>query len=137
MWLLSLILLILLGLLGIASWLKSRRPEVAGHLGPLESVEGWIGLLGLIWGLFLLLRWIASLGVMSSAPGLMLIALITALAIAALGLILALPLLRSLIGDNRFTGTLADLTGKLLPYKVGFGFVCLALALYSLLSAAF
>ncbi|MGA9341882.1 MAG: hypothetical protein WBV61_06060 [Rhodanobacteraceae bacterium] len=137
MWLLSLILLILLGLLGISSWLKIRRPGVDDHLRPLESVEGWIGLIGLIWGLFLLLRWIAGLGALRFAPGLMLLALITALVIAATGLIIAMPLLRSLIGSNRFTGSLEELTAKLMPYKVGLGFACLALALYSLLNAVF
>ena len=47
MWLLDLILLILLGVLGIASWLKGRQPKIAGQLGPLEGVAGWIGLVGL------------------------------------------------------------------------------------------
>ena len=132
MWLLDLILLILLGVLGIASWLKGRQPKLGGQLGPLEGVAGWIGLVGLIWGIILLLRWIAALGAFSFAPGMMLIALVVALVISALSLILALPTLRTLLGSNDFTNKMADLAGKLGPYKVGLGFACLILALYSL-----
>lgn len=131
MWLLDLILLILLGILGIAAWLKTQQPKLGAQLGPLESVSGWIGLVGLIWGIVLLLRWIAAIGAFSFAPGTMLIALVVALVISALSLILALPVLRNLLGSNDFTNRIADLAGKLGPYKVGLGFACLVLALYS------
>jgi len=132
MWLIDLLLLILLGILGIASWLKSSQPKIGGQLAPLESISGWVGLVGLIWGIILLLRWIAALGAFSFAPGMMLIALVVALVISALSLILALPTLRTLLGSNDFTNKMADLAGKLGPYKVGLGFACLILALYSL-----
>jgi len=132
MWLIDLLLLILLGILGIASWLKSSQPKLGGQLAPLESISGWVGLVGLIWGIILLLRWIAALGAFSFAPGMMLIALVVALVISALSLILALPTLRTLLGSNDFTNRMADLAGKLGPYKVGLGFACLILALYSL-----
>jgi hypothetical protein len=132
MWLLDLVLLILLGILGIASWLKTRQPKLGGQLGPLESVSGWIGLVGLIWGVILLLRWIGAVGAFNFAPGMMLIALAVALVVTALSLILALPVLRSLLGSNDFTNKMAQLADKLGPYKVGLGFACLLLALYSL-----
>ena len=132
MWLIDLLLLILLGILGIASWLKSSQPKIGGQFAPLESISGWVGLVGLIWGIILLLRWIAALGAFSFAPGMMLIALVVALVISALSLILALPTLRTLLGSNDFTNRMADLAGKLGPYKVGLGFACLILALYSL-----
>ena len=134
MWLLNVILLILLGVLGIASWLKSRQPNLGSQLGQLESIAGWIGLVGLIWGLVLLLQWLSAIGAFSFAPGVMLIALVVDLVIIALSLILALPVLRSLFGSNNFTNKMAELAGKLGPYKVGLGFACLVLALYTLLS---
>jgi hypothetical protein len=132
MWLIDLVLLILLGILGITSWLKTQQPKLGAQLGPLESVSGWIGLAGLIWGIILLLRWIGAIGAFSFAPGMMLIALAVALVICALSLILALPTLRTLLGGNTFTNKMAELTTKLGPYKVGLGFACLVLALYSL-----
>jgi hypothetical protein len=136
MWLLDLVLLLLLGVLGIASWLKSSQPRLGGQLGPLEGVSGWIGLAGLVWGIVLLLRWISALGVFGFAPGAMLITLAVALVIISLSLILALPTLRSLFGSNDFTNKTAELAGKLAPYKVGLGFACLVLALYTLLTVA-
>jgi hypothetical protein len=132
MWLIDLVLLILLGILGIASWLRTQQPKLAGQLGPLESVSGWIGLAGLVWGIILLLRWISVIGAFSFAPGMVLIALAVALVISALSLILALPTLRSLLGSNDLTNKMAELATKLGPYKVGLGFACLLLALYAL-----
>jgi hypothetical protein len=132
MWLIDLILLVLLGLLGIASWLKTTQPKFAAQLRPLESIAGWVGLAGLVWGIVLLLRWISALGAFSFAPGSMLIALFVALVICAMSLILALPVLRQLFGSNDFTNRMAQLADRLGPYKVGLGFACLVLALYAL-----
>jgi uncharacterized protein YacL len=136
MWLVSLILLVLLGLLGIASWLKSRQPNLNQQIGQLESIEGWVGIVGLIWGIVLLLRWLSALGLFGYAPGMMIISLLTALVVIALSLILALPQLKTLFGSNDFTGKMGDLASRLGPYKVGLGFACLVLALYSLLAMA-
>lgn len=132
MWLIDLLLLIVLGILGIASWLKTQQPKLGAQLGPLESVGGWIGLAGLIWAIILLLRWIGALGAFGFAPGAMLIALVDILIIGALSLILSLSTLKSLLGSNDFTNKMGQLAGKLGPYKVGLGFACLVLALYSL-----
>jgi hypothetical protein len=129
--LLTLVLLLLLGVLGIASWLKTRQPNLSQQIGKLEAVEGVIGLVGLVWGLVLLLRWLESLGYYHS---LNLVSLIIALALLSLSLILALPQLRSMIGSNDFTSRLSQLAGKLAPYKMVLGVVCLVLALYLLLS---
>ena len=132
MWLIDIVLLFLLGILGIASWLRGTQPKIAAQLAPLESVAGWIGLAGLVWGVILLLRWISAIGAFSFAPGAVLIALVVALVICAISLILALPILRQLFGSNDFTNRMATLAGRLGPYKVALGFACLVLGLYAL-----
>lgn len=137
MGLLSLILLIVLGVLGISAWLKTQYPAAGGKLGPLEQVEGWIGLVGLVWGVILLLRWLSALNVMQYAPGAFLLGLLIALVILALSLLLGLPVLRSLFGENGFTNKAAQLAERVRPYKIGLGFACLVLALYSLIGQAF
>ena len=40
MWIVSLLLLIALGLLGIASWLRQRKPDASGPLAQLEGIGG-------------------------------------------------------------------------------------------------
>lgn len=137
MWLLTFVLLVLLGVLGIAPWLKARRPDTGRHLQALEQFEGWIGAAGLVWGLLLLLRWLSAIGLMVGAAGAMLVMLLTALVVIALSLILALPLLRSMFGEGSFMAKVSGLTERLLPYKIGLGFACLVLALYSVLGHMF
>ncbi|HET8942358.1 MAG TPA: hypothetical protein VFN13_10275 [Rudaea sp.] len=137
MWLINLILLILLGLLGISPWLKARQAGLRDVLTKLESVEGWIGIAGLIWGIVMLLRWLSVAStIFRYAPGIGLIGLATIVIILALSLILALPQLRSLFGSNDFTNKLGGFTAKLEPFRLGLGFACLLLALYTVFMLA-
>jgi len=125
--------LIVLGVLGIASWLKTQRRDLNGPIGQLEAVEGWIGIAGLVWGIILLLRWLGASSAVGLAPGAWLIALVVALVVTAISLILAMSQLRALFGANDFTNSLARVADRLGPFKVGLGFACLILALYQLL----
>ncbi len=133
-WLLTFALLVLLGFLGIAGWLKAQRPDAGRFLQPIEQFEGWIGAAGLVWGLLLLLRWLSALGMMYSS-GAMLVTLLTALVMIALSLIIALPLLRSMFGSGDFMTRIGHVGDRVLPYKIGLGFACLVLALYSLIGS--
>jgi len=134
MWFLDFIVLIVLGLLGISSWLKNQQPKLGDHVGKLEAFEGWIGVAGLIWGIVLLLQWL-SLGLRYSA-GMSLVALIIVLVILAISLILAMGKLRVLFGSNTFIDKLDGFAKKLAPYRLGLGFACLFLALYMLFALA-
>ena len=137
-WLLvNVILLVLLGVLGIASWLKTQQPKFATQLGKLEAVEGWIGLAGLVWGLIMLLQWLQYASfVLRYAPVHALIGLLIVAVVLALSLILGLPQLRTLVGSNGFTNKLAEFAGKLAPFKMILGVACLFFALYSLVMSS-
>lgn len=138
MYWLSLILLILLGVLGIAGWLRSRQPSAGRALAPLEALSGWVGLLGLIWGVFVLVRAISYIGVMMRyAFGSWLLMVLTGLVITAISLILVAPLLRQLLGRNGFTAAIDGVAAKLGPHRVVLGAACLALALWSILNYVF
>jgi hypothetical protein len=130
----TILLLIALGILGVASWLKVKRPDMATHLKPLEAVEGWIGIAGLVLGLYTLIMWIRALGIFSLIPGRMLVLLACALAIISLSLILAMPVLRTLMGSSDFTNKLAETANRLAPLKMALGVTCLVLAVLSLVS---
>lgn len=132
----SLVLLVALGLLGIASWLRQRKPDAAGPLAQLEGVGGWVGLVGLVWGVVALLQWVLAIGAMASAPLTMAVALASALAITALSLILAMPTVKALAGSNAFTRNLEQTAAKFGPFKVILGAVCLGLAAWSLVMMA-
>lgn len=132
----SLVLLVALGLLGIASWLRQRKPDAAGPLAQLEGIGGWVGLVGLVWGVVAMLQWVLAIGALASAPLLMIMALASALAITALSLILAMPTVTSLAGSNAFTRNLERSAAKFGPFKVILGAVCLGLAAWSLVMMA-
>ena len=136
MWIVSLLLLVALGLLGITSWLRQRKPDAAGPLAQLENVGGWVGLVGLVWGLMLLVNWVLSIGAMAVAPLMMIIALASALVITALSLILAMPMVKTLAGSNDFTRNLERTAAKFGPFKVVLGAVCLGLAAWTLVMTA-
>lgn len=131
MWIVSLLLLVALGVLGVASWLRQKKPEVAGPLAQLEGVGGWVGLVGLVWGLISVFSVLTALSAFSAAPMLMTVALVSALVIVALSLILAMPTLKTLAGSNPFTLKLETLSTQLAGFKMMLGAVCLGLAGYS------
>lgn len=135
---LTFVLLILLGLLGIASWLRSRQPDAGNALSSLESVAGWIGLIGLIWSIVLIVWAIQLMDVMLRYAFIhWLVLVITALVIYALSLILAAPVVRQLIGANGFTDGLNRMAVKFAPHRVVLGFICLGLAAWSLINYLF
>jgi hypothetical protein len=135
-WLINLILLILLGVLGIASWVKTQQPKFGEQLAKLEAFEGWIGLAGLVWGVIMLLQWLQLASYINYAPVHVLIGLLIVLVVIALSLILSATQLRTLIGANDFTNKLAQFTGKLAPYKMILGVACLFFALYTLVASS-
>lgn len=137
MFFVTLIMLLLLGLLGIAPWLKARNRSAKSALRPLEGAAGWVGLVGLVWGLYLLLSWIGYIGLLQHAPGSMLLSLLIALLVCGLSLLLVSPLLQSLLGKNGFTNVVAGLSARLATLQVALGASCLVLALVVLLRAAF
>jgi hypothetical protein len=135
MWIVSFLLLIALGLLGIASWLRQRTPGAAGPLAQLESIGGWVGVVGLVWGLWTLIMWISAIGILASAPLMMIMGLVSVLVMLALSLILAMPLVKKLAGSNGFTNNLEQTAAKAGPFKVILGAVCLAMAVWTLVIA--
>ena len=135
MWIAGLLVLIALGLLGVASWLVARQPSMGGALRQLQGIEAWVGIVGLVWGLVGLFNWIQALRLIGVAPVMVLFALVTVLVVLALSLILALPLLKSWMGRSGATDALANVSGRLAPYKMILGFACLGLAAYSLVRA--
>lgn len=133
MYWLNIITLILLGLLGIAGWIKSRSPQAAGPLAQLESIEGWIGLVGLVLGLWGLINVILHLGALMSVPLSFILALATALAMTALGLLLSFSVLKQFMSGSaaRNMGVLA---ARVAPFKMILGVVCLGVAVWWLVA---
>lgn len=135
MWIVSLLLLVVLGVLGIASAVRAKKPELDGALKQLESIEAWIGVVGMAWALLGLVQWILAIGALAAAPVTMLVALASTLVILALSLILALPLMKSWIGAAQ-GAQLTEVSAKLAPFKSMLGALCLASAVYTIVRIA-
>lgn len=129
---LNVILLILMGALGVAGWLKSRSPQLAGPMAAITGVEGWIGLVGLVWGLYSLINLLLHLGLVTVAPLSFIIGLASALVVIALGLLLSLSMLKQFT-SGATSRNLSLLAARVAPFKMLLGFICLGLAAYSLI----
>jgi hypothetical protein len=134
MWIIGLVILIAVGTLGIASWLKTAKPEIGSKLAPLLAVEGWVGIAGLAWGLVALVQWLLAIGALAAAPLMMIIALASSLVLIALSLILGMGQLRTLAGNNAMTVRLGEVADRLAAFKVVLGAVCLGLAAWTLVA---
>jgi uncharacterized protein involved in cysteine biosynthesis len=131
MWIINVGLLIALGVLGVAALLRQRKPHLDRSIKKLQSVESWVGVVGLIWGLIGLLQWILAIGALAAAPIGMLLSLASILVMLALSLIFSIRLIGSWLGSN-FSSKLAQASERLLPFRVILGGACLAFAAYGL-----
>lgn len=131
MWIINIGLLIALGVLGVAALLRQHKPHLDRSIKKLESVESWVGAVGLIWGLIGLFQWILAIGALAAAPIGMLLSLASILVMLALSLIFAIRLIGSWLGSN-FSSKLAQVSERLLPFRMILGGACLAFAAYGL-----
>lgn len=134
MWIVSMLVLLALGALGVLSWLRVAKPALAVKLAPVEAFGGWIGAFGVLWGVWLLIGFLRALSVIAHAPLTVILAGVAAVAVTALSLILAMPVLKAFIpaGPAAGIGKLAD---RLAPFKVILGAICIGLAAWTLVGA--
>lgn len=115
----STIVALLLGILGAANMIVGKKPEAQDFINKIGPFQGILGVIGLVLGV---------MGILNSLSPFMLIPLIGSAVFAALGLIFALDLIKSVTGSS----ALDSLAAKLMPFKGLMGLVLIGLTAYGL-----
>jgi hypothetical protein len=122
--------LALLGVLGAANLIISRRPDAKEAIGKIAPYQGWIGAGSAIWGAWGLISCVLAIGWMTSAP----IYWFTWVADSAiqlvLGFLLGVGTLKTFIKDPKANEKMDQTIAKLSPYQGTLGLVAIGLGVW-------
>ena len=134
---LTIVILLLLGVLGAASLIVSKKPNAKEAIAKLAPYQGWIGVVGFIWGVWDLIQLITHLGLVTRFP----ILLITMIAVVVceifLGFLLGLGVMKTFIKSPDAQAKLDDRAARMAPKQGFFGLLSLGVGVWLLLVTLF
>jgi hypothetical protein len=137
MWIVTVIILLLGGVLGAANLIVAKKPDARAQIDKLTPYQGWIGVVLLLWGIWDIIGVLRSLGVVGTAPIWWVLYLITAVTELGLGFLLGYGLLSQYVLSRspEATAKAQTLRVRLASYQGPLGVVAIGLAvLFTLLS---
>ncbi len=93
MWIITVVILFVAGLLGAANLVIAKKPNAKELIEKLTPYQGWIGVVLVLWGIWDLIGVFRSLGVLNAAPVWWVLYLVTAVTELALGFLLGYGLI--------------------------------------------
>jgi hypothetical protein len=126
---LSIVLLAVLGILGIASFIIKKKPEAKELLGQMSKFSGPIGIAAAVWGFYLLIAGIAKGGTFFITA---LLLPVTLLVFIGLGFIFGYGLVAGYLSAEA-KEKVEHLRVKLAAYQIPLGFVALGLFVWWLI----
>lgn len=131
MWIITVIILLLGGVLGAANLIVAKKPDARAQIDKLTPYQGWIGVVLLLWGIWDIIGVLRAAGIISMAPVWWVIYLVTALTELGLGFLLGYTLISKYVlsGSPEATAKGETLRLKLAIYQGPLGVVAIALAI--------
>jgi len=135
---LSILVLLVLGVLASADRFVAQRPDARQLLAQLKPIQGIAGLVGVAFGLFVVIDAIVHVGAIKVAALNWIIYLAVGVLSAALGFILGFGLLGGLLGQSPAAKRKADeLYDKLAPWRPSLGMTAISTAILSIVLRIF
>lgn len=128
------ILLIILGILAVPSLIVSKKPNAKELIDKIAPFQGWLGLVFCVIGIWGIITSILSIGLLTSAPILWIIALAVALVEACLGFILGYNLIvKYILSKNEAAAAKGEqVLAKLLPLQGKLGIAAIVIGLLAI-----
>ena len=130
MGLVSGIWLAVLGVLGAATLIVSKRPDAKEMIDKLVPFQGWIGAISALWGLWGCISAILSIGWLSTWPIYWVTFTASAVLQLALGLLLGIGMLKTFIKNDQANKKMDETVAKLAPFQTRFGIAAIALGVW-------
>jgi hypothetical protein len=113
--------LMVLGVLGAASLIGSRRPDAQQYIDKLTPYQGWIGAISALWGAWLIISSVLSIGWLSSAPIFWITYFAVAVVLFSLGLLLGVGVLKTFITQPQVVQKIDQMIARLAPKQAVLG----------------
>jgi hypothetical protein len=127
------IMLLVIGVLGAASLIVSKRPDAKEAIAKMQVYQGWIGVVAFLWGVWGIISAILNLGMMKWAMILWVTALASSVIMVILGLLLGLGVMKTFVKDESMRQKLDDRAARLAPKQGTFGLIAIGLGIWLLL----
>jgi hypothetical protein len=126
--------LMVLGVLGAASLIVSRRPDAQQYIDKLAPYQGWIGAISALWGAWLIISSVLSIGWLSSAPIFWITYLAVAVVLFSLGLLLGVGVLKTFITQPQAVQKMDQMIARLAPKQAMLGLVAIGLGAWMIVA---
>ncbi len=122
--------LVVLGVLGAASLIIARKPDAAQLIGKIAPYQGWIGAVSALWGVWMVISSILSLGWLTAAPIYWVTYLADGVLQLLLGILLGVGVMKTFIKDPQAQAKMDQTVAKLSPYQGTLGIIAICLGIW-------
>jgi hypothetical protein len=130
MWVITILLLLVGGLLGASTIIVARRPDAKDVIDKLVPYQGIIGVVLLLWGVKGVVDIVRTFGMIHFAPFWWLVFVATVVTELGLGFLLAYGLVMKVVGNNpRAVEKAEGVRAKLATYQGSLGVTAIVLSL--------
>jgi hypothetical protein len=126
--------LAVLGVLGASSIIIAKRPDAKEMIGKIAPYQGWIGAVSAIWGVWMIISSVLSIGLLAIAPIYWVTYLASAVLQLCLGLLLGVGVLKQFIKDPTANEKMDTTIAKLAPYQGTLGFVAIGVGIWLIIA---
>jgi hypothetical protein len=126
--------LTVLGILGASNLIIAKKPDAKELIAKLAPYQGWIGAVSAIWGVWMIISSVLSIGWLSSYPIYWATYLADGVLQAALGLLLGIGTLKTFIKDEKAHEKMDQLAEKLAPKQGVLGLVAIGVGIWMIVA---
>lgn len=122
--------LAVLGVLGASNLIVARRPDAKEMIGKLAPYQGWIGAISALWGVWMVISSILSIGWLALAPIYWMTFLASGVLQLLLGLLLGVGVIKQFVKDPTANEKMDQSIAKLAPYQGILGLIAIGVGLW-------
>ncbi|HJL18726.1 MAG TPA: hypothetical protein RMH99_23895 [Sandaracinaceae bacterium LLY-WYZ-13_1] len=126
--------LAVLGVLGAANLIIARRPDAKEYIAKIAPYQGWIGAVSALWGVWMCISSVLSIGWLAVAPIYWVTYLADGVLQLLLGLLLGIGVLKQFIKAPAATEKMDALIAKIAPYQGVLGLIAIGVGLWMIVA---
>lgn len=127
--------LVVLGVLGAASIIVSKRPDAKEAIAKLAPYQGWIGAVSALWGVWGIISSVLNLGMLSDFPIYWITFLASAAVQALLGFLLGVGVLKTFAKNETADEKIDALMTKLAPHQGRLGLASIGIGVWMVIAS--
>ncbi len=127
--------LIVLGILGAASLIISRKPDAKEYIDKLTPYQGWIGFVSIWWGAWIIIWSVMNIGTWLSVVPVWWVTILATGAIQfLLGVLLGIGVFKTFVKQEQAVEKMDALVKKLAPFQGTLGIISIGLGLWAIVA---